>query len=259
MKILPRIRASALYWIFVAALGLLLAVLSSETVAPHKALELLPVMHVVEADESNIESPAEFSAESPEQSPKADGELPKTSVVIAPVPESAKHAEQKPAPDPRALEAQLRDELAQDGFPNLGVSVGRDGEVYLAGTLFDESEPEHLNDLVRKVPGVSDVHFTAIHITKPSGRAYLGTETRRAKDGVAVIQVFRGSPAEAAGIQKGDVIVSFDNHPVSDAESFRAMVASRAGGERVPMVIEREHQRETREVRLGQAAEMASK
>lgn len=253
MKIFSRIRTSALYWVFVAALGAWLLLLSSNAQAPRKALELTPVMHVVRADESARESPmrgAQMAAESP-------GELPKTSVVVAPVP-AQKPAVQKPA-DPRALEAQLRGQLASDGFPNVGVSVGRDGAVYLAGTLFDESEPEQIDGLVRKVPGVSDVHFTAIHITKPSGHAYLGTQTGNARDGVAVMQVFHGSPAEAAGIRKGDIIVSFDNHPVKDPESFRAMVWGREGGERVAVVIAREHQREVREVRLGQAAEMAAK
>ena len=255
MKIFPRFRASALYWIFIAALGVWLMMLSSSAQAPQRALELTPVMHIVRADESVPQSPTRRT----QSATQLAEELPKTSVVAAPVPLTAKAPAQKPQPDPRALEAQLRDELAHDGFPNVGVSVGRDGAVYLAGTLFDDSEPDHINQMVRKVPGVTDVHFTEIHMAKPSGHAYIGTQTGAAKEGVAVIQVFRGSPAEAAGIAKGDVIVSFDNHPVKDPDAFRAMVWSRAGGERVPVEIAHQHQREVREVRLGQAAEMAEK
>lgn len=250
MRIIPRIRASALYWVFVAALGGWLMFLSSEAHAPQKALELLPVMHVVRVEE------AQASARSEVQLPN---ELPKTSVVQA-VPPAHKSAALKPKTDPHALEAQVRDELAHEGFPKIGVSAGRDGAVYIAGTMFDNSEPDQIDGLVRKVPGVTEVHFTEIHMMKPTGHAYIGTQTGKAAGGgVRVLRVFHGSPAEAAGIRKGDIIVSFGDHRVKDADEFREMVWSHEGGTRVPVIIARGHDREVVEVRLGQAAQMAAK
>src|SRR5689334_18415248 len=202
MKILHRVHASALYWVFVAALGAWLLTLSTSAQTPEKALELTPVMHVVRSDAA--------AAPSADTSAQSAGELPSTSVVQAPAPQ-AKAAPSSTAPDPRALEAQLRHQLAREGFPNVGVSASRDGAVYLTGTMFDASEPDQIEGVVRKVPGVSDVHFTEIRMARPSRHAYFGTETASARRGVAVVRVFRGSPAQAAGIRPGDVILTFDD------------------------------------------------
>jgi serine protease Do len=43
--------------------------------------------------------------------------------------------------------------------------------------------------------------------------------------GILVAQVSKNSPAQAAGLQQGDVIVSFQNKPVTDVGSFRNQVA----------------------------------
>jgi membrane-associated protease RseP (regulator of RpoE activity) len=251
MRLVPRIHASYFYWLFVSVLGAVLFLLSSEAHAPRKALEMLPVMHVIRAEDAIAQENDPAPAEA------VNGELPQTSVIQAAAP-AAKHSPQA-AMEPHALEAQVRDQLTRQGFPNLGVSAGRDGAVYVAGTLFDNSEIGQVESLLRKNPHVTDVHFTEIHMRKPSGHAYFGTETGSTRDGVEVVRVFRGSPAEAAGIRKGDVIVSFASRLVKDADTFRDMVRGQAGGARVPVLIVRGHNREVREVRLGQAAEMAEK
>jgi serine protease Do len=44
-------------------------------------------------------------------------------------------------------------------------------------------------------------------------------------DGVVVTEVQEGSPAEAAGIAEGDIIVEFDGRPTPEVASFRMLVA----------------------------------
>jgi len=44
--------------------------------------------------------------------------------------------------------------------------------------------------------------------------------------GVAVAEVVEGSPAAKAGVQKGDVIVGFDGHPVTGPSAFRILVST---------------------------------
>lgn len=48
--------------------------------------------------------------------------------------------------------------------------------------------------------------------------------------GAIVTSVASGSPAEAAGLKRGDVITSVNNHPISDRNSLRNSVASIAPG-----------------------------
>ncbi len=154
------------------------------------------------------------------------------------------------------LESRLKAKLARNGFPNIGVSVSRAGAVFLAGTLFDHSEKWMVEKIVERTPGVESVHFPHPEIRKLYGPAYLGIETaptgRHA--GVKVMKVWQGSPAAMAGIRTGDVIVSFGGRPVRGPQTFRYLVASHVGGQRVPVTVEREHRHESVTVRLGQTS-----
>ncbi len=42
--------------------------------------------------------------------------------------------------------------------------------------------------------------------------------------GAVVLQVESGSPADVAGLQQGDVIVSFDGKPVTSADQLAAAI-----------------------------------
>jgi Do/DeqQ family serine protease len=55
----------------------------------------------------------------------------------------------------------------------------------------------------------------------------------RAKAGILVGQVIPNGPAEKAGLERGDVIVSFDGAPVEGVADFRMLVAERPVGKRV--------------------------
>lgn len=61
----------------------------------------------------------------------------------------------------------------------------------------------------------------------------------RLERGIYVVSVAPGSPAEAAGIREGDVILSIAGRPVDSFSALRRILEARRVGERVPVVIER--------------------
>jgi len=64
-----------------------------------------------------------------------------------------------------------------------------------------------------------------------------------AKEGVVVNGVERGSPAERAGIQKGDVIVAFRGEPIKSAQDLRNRIGLAAVGTEAPLTVLRDGRR----------------
>jgi putative serine protease PepD len=58
-------------------------------------------------------------------------------------------------------------------------------------------------------------------------------------DGVRLTSIDAGGPAAGAGLQTGDVVVRFGNHPVAQAGDLIALVRSYAPGTVVPVVYRR--------------------
>jgi serine protease Do len=56
--------------------------------------------------------------------------------------------------------------------------------------------------------------------------------------GIYVTDVTEGSPADEAGLSKGDVITKFDGSSVTDMETLRSMLAYYAAGETVTITVE---------------------
>ena len=73
------------------------------------------------------------------------------------------------------------------------------------------------------------------HIT----RAYLGVELYTLDNGVAVIKVDAGSPAESAGLKPGDIITSVDGKQVQAAADLRELINSSAIGQSVQIEFSR--------------------
>ncbi|HUH12765.1 MAG TPA: trypsin-like peptidase domain-containing protein [Longimicrobiales bacterium] len=74
--------------------------------------------------------------------------------------------------------------------------------------------------------------------------------SRRA--GAEVFSVQEGGPAEAAGIQVGDVILALDGQPVETSGQLRAELARRDPGERVTLGLLRDRRMRELQVRLGE-------
>ena len=69
--------------------------------------------------------------------------------------------------------------------------------------------------------------------------------------GALVVSVRPGSPAAAASLQQGDVILSFDETRVSDARELPRIVAGEPAGKRVNIVVWRNDSRKTVSVTIG--------
>jgi serine protease Do len=72
--------------------------------------------------------------------------------------------------------------------------------------------------------------------------------------GALVSGVESGSPASKAGIERGDVILTFNGEPVSDSNSLRNRVASSQPGSSANVTLLRNGREETKQVVLGELA-----
>ncbi len=71
-------------------------------------------------------------------------------------------------------------------------------------------------------------------------------------EGALVSGVTRGSPAEKAGVERGDVIVSLDGQPVTDGNALRNRIASMKPGSSVSLGLVRDGRERTVHVELGE-------
>ncbi|NNL13658.1 MAG: PDZ domain-containing protein [Acidimicrobiia bacterium] len=136
-----------------------------------------------------------------------------------------------------------------------------------------------LVDINGRVLGINDVIFTnsgdnagvgfaiSIDLAKivadqitsgqPVALAQLGVSVGSAPNGDAggLIQlVSEGTAASAAGLEVGDLVISFEGDPIRDSEELRAEVITRAPGSVVKLVVLRGGERLTIEATLGSVA-----
>jgi serine protease Do len=68
---------------------------------------------------------------------------------------------------------------------------------------------------------------------------YLGFKLESPKDDTTVTTVDKNSPAEKAGLQVGDVILTFDGQAVKNSDQLRPLVRKKKPGDEVEMEIQR--------------------
>jgi serine protease Do len=73
------------------------------------------------------------------------------------------------------------------------------------------------------------------------------------KDGVKVIEIEPGSPADSAGIMKEDIITGIDSRPVRERASLYALIRARKPGEQIKIVILRDKRKLELTARLVEA------
>ncbi len=70
--------------------------------------------------------------------------------------------------------------------------------------------------------------------------------------GALIVEVIKETPADAAGLKTGDLVVAFKNRPVVDTRTLQRYVASAGVGETVTLtVLRREQGRRSVQVRIG--------
>jgi serine protease Do len=70
--------------------------------------------------------------------------------------------------------------------------------------------------------------------------------------GALIGDVIEGSPAEKAGLQRGDVIIEYEGKKIDEPYQLRNMVANTAPGQEVEIKIIRENRTETKKVTIGE-------
>jgi peroxiredoxin len=119
------------------------------------------------------------------------------------------------------------------------------------------SRPLHALDVSEAPPGATEpTQDTAVErrergdasasepprANRQGRRGWLGielAETERSEPGVLVRHVFRGSPAEGAGLLAGDVILKVDGNDVTAPGDVQRLVAAHKSGERVSIALRR--------------------
>jgi len=71
--------------------------------------------------------------------------------------------------------------------------------------------------------------------------------------GVVISDVKEGSPAEKAGIERGDVVTKFDGRKISKSDEFRRYAAEAEPGSRVALEIIRDGKPRTIEIKMGES------
>jgi len=90
-------------------------------------------------------------------------------------------------------------------------------------------------------------------------RAFLGVSSGIAPEGGALVGgVVPGGPAARAGLREGDTIVEIADQPVREPDDVSAVVNARRPGDEVRVVAERDGERRTLTVTLGDQPEQAS-
>ena len=159
------------------------------------------------------------------------------------------------------LEARIRDTLKLRAFPDIGVSVSKKGDAYLAGEVYSLDEARKISHIVHSVNGVNRVHFLHPDVRPAGGPAFFGVATASAPAvwGAKVKSVIIGSPADKAGIKPGDVISEFDGNTVPDARYLNLLVAHYFPGQRVQFRVWHDGKPEYLVVRMGELTTMASR
>ena len=172
----------------------------------------------------------------------------------------------QPAPAGRRLksdqlEARIKNALKLRAFSDIGVSVSKTGDVYLAGEVYSLDEARKITQIVNRVNGVYRVHFLHPDVRPANGPAYFGVTAAWAPEiwGAKVQAVFIGSPADKAGIKPGDVISEFDGKTIPDAKTLDLILAQYSPGKRVQFRVWHDGRPEYLLARLGEATTMASR
>jgi membrane-associated protease RseP (regulator of RpoE activity) len=142
--------------------------------------------------------------------------------------------------------------------PAAGVLAGLVCLILATGPAFAQSDDEDQGTQ----PRVRVYHNDDDNGPSQSGGAYLGVrvqeitrDLQRARDlpntqGALVSMVADGSPADQAGIRRGDVIVRVDGNEISDPDELIREMKDEDAGSRVSIVVLREGSRKTFDVRL---------
>lgn len=163
--------------------------------------------------------------------------------------------------EPAVIEGDVKDALRMHAFPDIGVSAGSSGRVFLAGDVYSLDEVAKIKKIVWHVQGVHEVHFMHPNLLQASGPAYLGAIAASDPNvwGARVGNVIPGSPADKAGIRRGDIIREFNGQTIADGRTLETGISHCTPGDRVEVRVYRDGEDEIIGARLSARTLVASR
>ena len=139
-------------------------------------------------------------------------------------------------PETRSEEAQsaeAKSEVASKVAPSTGAETG-------AGTVQQHAVTEIDRELEASPTGLAAIFYSKEKpkVVKPRCSPWLGIDAlSNVDDGVYVSYVYPNSPAAMAGLERGDVILSFDGVRVRYRDELHELVVNCHGGQRVILEV----------------------
>jgi len=95
----------------------------------------------------------------------------------------------------------------------------------------------------------------------PSGKpvAQLGVMTEKQDKGLVINEIMKGSAAEKAGLQEGDIITALDGRKITDPESLATLVREHKPGDEVELTYTRDKKTKKQKVKLGESRSGSTK
>jgi putative serine protease PepD len=135
----------------------------------------------------------------------------------------------------------------------LGQVVGVNSAIATTGGGFGSSEAGNIG--VGFAIPVEQVRITADQILRTGEAQYpvIGAQVRTGSDdgsGAEIQKINAGSPAEAGGLEEGDVVIAVDGDRVTDGISLIVSIRTHQPGEQIEFTVDRDGQQRTVTVEL---------
>jgi serine protease Do len=118
------------------------------------------------------------------------------------------------------------------GAQGLGFAIPIDTAMRIAEQLITKGRVEHPFLGIEMVPLTPEIKQRLNNRRNSNVRI-------EAEQGVLIVRVVRGSPADRAGLRPGDVIQSVNNQPVTKAEQVQQQIERSGVGSQLPMTVQR--------------------
>jgi S1-C subfamily serine protease len=96
-------------------------------------------------------------------------------------------------------------------------------------------------------PGIADYVLLGKDVSLPPA-GVLGVRMEQAAGGVRIASFASDSPAEAAGLERDDVLISVDGEKIASPADVRAALWDKKPGDRVTVEAQRRHRRKTEDL-----------
>lgn len=156
-----------------------------------------------------------------------------------------------------------------------GALLNANGEVIGINTVkYASSEVEGMGYAIpisTAIPIINDLMNQ--EVIEESEQGYLGIQGKSITDeyaegfnmpnGVYVVKIVEGSPADECGLKAGDIITKFGERDVTSMDTLQSILSNKKAGEEIKMVVQRnnekgEYEEVTLEVTLGAKKDMPS-